>query len=197
MTALRSLTHATRYLDPARMKAWLRCAPVGEGLVYASGASLEGGRNPAAVLAREWIAAGLVNPKQKRAGNGITDYIIEKRAVGAVIHPAARQGGEENLRHAQAGRTEVASSPPTGKELDLYLLLVEAAEAGADCPGHGALAERLDLPRRETARYLFNKLEAAGHVRLIEPARFGARVIEIVATGQRTRSQGDGAGGNK
>jgi hypothetical protein len=51
----------------------------------------------------------------------------------------------------------------------------------------------LGLPGARQARYRFNRLEALGHLRTIEPARFGARVIELTASGRRTAVPGAGS----
>ena len=52
--------------------------------------------------------------------------------------------------------------------------------------GHYRIAEALGLRDRQAARYRFDQLVSAGLIKVIEPARFGPRIIEITATGKRT-----------
>lgn len=167
----------THFADPAQMEAWMDSALPGSVLVYASGPNLGGGKHPAAVLARKWLAAKIAILYYQRNGDGFRYHAkklacsVPQRAVGVpdgALPPA--------WEHAPEGA--------------VLRLLEECAEAGAPCPSNDAIAEQLNLTDRYAARYRFDRLVSAGVVRVIEPNRFTARVIEIAATGARTRASG-------
>lgn len=216
MTAARVASALTTYADPARMTRWLRLAVPGHRIIYATGASLEGGRHPAARLAREWQEAGLASLVQQRRADGLIDFCAVKARPACPVIPRGR--GSDPAGSAGGAGADASASPVDRKgrgpdpladaafaasdEGRMYQHLRGIAARGLACPSHAGLAARLglegrrgtrsaDAPRQQ-ARYLFEKLCSTGLIRLIEPARFGSRVIEITETGDRTASQPDG-----
>ena len=167
----------TTYADAGEMRRLFADMPVGGELIYATGPFL--GDNPAPVLAREWAARGRAQLFQRRH---------ESRAH--CFHYIARKA---DPAHAQAVRPvvgECAAIPfdwPDSEEGRMFDLLQRLADEKRECPTNAHLARALGLKDEEAARYRFNKLVSWGHVRVIEPQRFGPRVIEIAATGRRTK----------
>jgi len=166
-----SLGPLTHYADPAAMAAWLASARAGAELIYASGPFL--GTAPAAALAQQWQAAGAVELFQRRSGTRANcfDYHARRRAVAAV--PGA-----------------ISAEVLPDEALRVLDLLMRVAAERGQCPTNEGIARALDLKDWTRARYRFRQLIDAGRIRVIEPARFGARVIEIVATGARTAPTG-------
>lgn len=72
----------------------------------------------------------------------------------------------------------------------VYRLLCRVAERGEPCPTNARIAEALGMESHEQARHRFRQIERARLIRVIEPNRFGTRVIEICATGARTGHAG-------
>lgn len=160
----------TNFAEPAQMALWIEQAAPGAVLMYATGPWL--GNHPAAALAREWQASGLAELWQARASRAnCFDYHARKLPPRAAVPAVARGAGDSD-----SGR--------------LLALLAQIAGEGLPCPTNEALADELGLGSKWKARHLFDRLVASGAVRLIEPARFGARVIEIAETGARTAPSG-------
>lgn len=166
----------THFADPAEMAAWLERALPRTVLVYASGPNLGGGKHPAAALARSWSDAGLVALYSQRNGDGFR--FCAKKLERRVVSATAPLG--------------LSADWQDGDEGAIFRLLEDCAAGDLPCPSNDAIAETLNLRDRYAARYRFDRLVVAGLVRVIEPNRFTARVIEIAATGARTRaSTGD------
>ena len=165
----------THYAEADAMAAWLEAAGPGEVLIYATGPALTDHAAPR--LARSWQAQGLVDLFQGRAERAhCFEYKARKRAY-----------------RAEAGAEGVTAEILPGDALRVLALLSAVADAGEPCPTNEDIAEQLSLGTRWRARHLFDRLKLSGRIRVIEPARFGARVIEIAATGKRTAASGEGA----
>lgn len=171
---------ATFYADRAQLQAWFAGAGPGQGAVYATGASLDPG-NETVRTVTGWKDAGLVTCVQGRGRDGLLRYQIQKARV-----TAAAGGGSRRARAA-------GDDPLTGEDdcARLYRRIVRAANLGQPCPSNTRLAEDLALDTRFHARRMFDRLVSEGHLRVIEGARFGARVVEICASGRRTGRQGE------
>lgn len=159
----------TRYADPMQMAEWLDGARTGAVLIYASGPNLNGGRHPAAVLARRWNDAGQAALFSKRYGEGF-------------------QFCAKKLSAACAGEARLPADWQASVEAEVYRLLEDCAARGVPCPSNEAIAEALELRDRYAARYRFDQLVKQGMVRVITSDRLTGRVIEITASGARTRS---------
>lgn len=159
----------TTYASPAEMAAWIERADPGAAVIYATGPVL--GDHEAARMARRWHDEGLAELFQRRADRpNAFEYCARKRSARTA---ASFVAGPVTLSNT---------------ERLMLAILTDAARAGAACPSNDALAAELRLKDKRAARYRFDRLVAAGHLRVIEPARFGPRVIEICASGLRTRS---------
>lgn len=165
---------ATFYADPAGLALCLRNAGIGQSFVFAKGPALDPGHAVVQLVKAE-VAAGRAITHLQRGmaggdGAGELRYLVKKLAVK--FAPAA------------------LPDPPAAKlhplAQDMYDLLVAAAEAKQPCPSNDALAELLGIADRYRARHRFDQLVKAGLIKVIEPARFGPRIIEITATGKRT-----------
>ena len=164
----------TYYADPAGLALCLRNAGIGQSFVYAKGPATDPA-HPVVKLVSAEVAAGraTVNVQRSKTGDdggGELRYLIRKLAVK--FEPVA-------LAPAPAAKLHPLAQ-------DLYDLLVAAAEARRPCPSNDALAELLGVADRYRARHRFDQLVKAGLIKVIEPNRYGTRVIEITATGQRT-----------
>lgn len=176
-----------RFADPAQLAVAFARLNGGASLVYATGpASLGGVRNPTIELVQGWVKAGTATLAQGRdAGNRDQfNYRVYRKSVPAVPAPAPAP----------------AAMPAALRELPVdaqrvYRLLAGVAAAGRACPTNDAIADLLDLEGREQARHRFNQLVRAGLIAVIEPNRFGTRVIRIAATGHRTAPADAGAAG--
>lgn len=168
-----TLPALTNYADPAQMALWIESAPAGAELMYATGPWLGG--HAAAALARDWAARGVAVLWQTRATRAhCFDYHARKlpvRPVSAVPDALA----PDDVVAGDAGR--------------MLAHLAEIAATGDPCPSNEGLSDALALGSKWRARHLFDRLVASGRIRVIEPARFGARVIEITASGARTAAQ--------
>lgn len=164
----------TFYAPQAEMAAALRAAPVGRSFVYARGPALDPAQPVVKLVKAEAEAGRAALFLNGRDAEGALRYSIRKLAAAA---PAAAAPS------APAARLHAIAQ-------DIYDLLVAAAEAKRPCPSNDALAEALGLADRHGARHRFKQLVEAGLIKVIEPARFGPRVIEITATGLRTLSSG-------
>lgn len=172
----------THFADAGQMRAWLASAPPGQLMIYACGPNLFPGSNPAAVLAREWQAGGLAELSQTRADrDGCWNYRARKLAEIPSVDLKAPLAGSTNQDPPEFSDSE---------EGRLYRLIKRTALAGLPCPSNAEIAEALELDSRFRARDRFNALVKAGHLNLIEGNRFGARVVEVAATGARTAVPG-------
>lgn len=173
----------THYADPAQMADWLETANPRAVLIYASGPNLNGGKHPAAALARDWASQREVAlfsvPSSTRAG--CSDYCA-KRLTCSPVAPAASDS------NALPARWE------DGPEGAVFRLLKRMAEQGQRCPSHTQIAELVDLPDRQAARYRFAQLVKWGLIRVIAASPFTGRVIEIVPTGMRTTGSNQPSG---
>lgn len=151
----------TTYARPDQLREWHKHASPGDRCIYAIGPAL--GADPVAALAREMGEAGTVHLSRERDERGWR-YFMEKRPSPP----------------AQAAKLCLG-----GLERQLLEALVQIADEGLPLPSFEILAERAGLSDRHAARYRLQNLEAQGHVR-ITCLSSGARVAEIVATGQRT-----------
>ena len=177
-----------QFTDPAQLaENFARLGP-GQSLVWALGPSSPGGHgNATRALVERWVAEGRATTAQGRdpreAGRWMfLVYRVEDSEAQGIPGAAARIS-----RHCDPAWEESA-------EGRIYGLLRRCAAKGLPCPSNGAIAEALGMECAETVRYRFNKLVVAGRVRVIEPARFSARVIEITATGARTAPSDAGRG---
>lgn len=169
----------THYADPAQLEAWLAGAKPGNVVTYATGPYL--GDHAAAACMRAAQAGGSVELFQERSDRAhCFEYKARKIAVRC-----ERDGAGA----ATPGDVLVQPHQLPGEERQVYLFLLAEIEAGRPCPTNEAIADALDLETSRQARYRFDKLVEAGLVRVIEPARFGARVIELVLTGQRSAAE--------
>ncbi|WP_157812516.1 hypothetical protein [Novosphingobium kunmingense] len=167
-----------QFADPAQLAAAFERLAPGASLVWATGpSSLGTARNATRALVDTWIA--------------------EKRATCA----HGREPGQSDRWLFRVYRTEpgpfrrngISATGKAGRDKRedqnrVLGLLADCARRGTECPTNEAIAEALDLPTPWRARYLVQRLEAEGEIRLIEPARFGPRVIEIASSGLRTAS---------
>lgn len=138
-------------------------------MVYAIGPAL-GADAATPKLARRLRDRGEAMLFLRREAGGI-HYVIRKRANGPLA-----------LRHAQGERSW--ELPTSGAERRLYEVLVRIADEGLPLPSLEMLAEQAGLSDRFAARYRLRNLEEQQHVRVTRQGV--ARVVEIVATGQRT-----------
>lgn len=173
----------THFADLGDMQRWLALAAPRAEMIYACGPSLGRGDNPAAALARIWSERGIVELFRQRADRPQCWNYHARRLPEAVkaeqLNPAAEQGA---LRPKLPDDPAWAESP----EGRVFRLIARCAASDRPCPSNQTIAELLGLDGHETARYRFNRLIHAGHLRLIEGNRFGARVVEVAATGKRT-----------
>lgn len=164
---------APTFADPAQLAVWFERMPVRGWVTYACAPFLPV-RHPVVVLVQKLRDEGRATFAQQKSDRapGFYEYRLQKLAwtpPGATLAPGAI-------------------------EARLLLVLADCAAHGLQCPSNEVLAEVLGLAGPRQARHRFNRLERLGHVRVIEPARFGARVIEIVATGARTACPKTGRG---
>lgn len=177
----------THFADPGDMRRWLAGAAAKDEMIYAAGADLGRGDNPAAALARAWSDRGVVELFRKRGDEaGRWNYYARRLpdlpTVVAVPDDVPT-------------RPKLPDDPAWSESVDgrVFRLIARFAASGRPCPSNQTIAELLDLDGHESARYRFNRLIAQGHLRLIEGNRFGSRVVEIAATGKRTSSVVDRA----
>lgn len=176
--AMRSGPVLTTYADPAQFAAWLESAkPGGHPVIYATGPSL--GKHPTAALARDWAEADklLIWSEPNRHREGCKDYKAKR------LQDPVRSGFPSAGDSADPLDNPEFMRSPMGK---VYAALADCAARGGLCPTNDELAWLCQFPSKEPARYRFGQLVKAGLIRLIEPNRYKARVIEIVATGHRT-----------
>jgi hypothetical protein len=155
----------TTYADPSDLEVWMRRAAPGDETWYAIGPAL-GEKAAAPKLARRLAGDGLATLFLRRVGGGL-HYMIRKRAPAASAISAC-------------GRI----AAPAATERALYEVLCQVADDGLPLPSNEVLAERAGLPDRHAARYRLSLLVAAGFVQV--EVGSGRRVVQIVATGQRT-----------
>lgn len=169
-----------RFTDPAQLAEAFERADAGQRLVWASGpSSLMAPDNATQLLVREWYEARratMVQGKDLREAGRWLFYVVKLAEPAPVAEPAD-------------------TAPPKARPIPdrmphdarrLLALLADHAGRALPCPSNEAIADLLDLDGPRRARTLFGVLVQLGLVRVIEPARFGPRVIEIAASGART-----------
>lgn len=174
----------TIYAPLERFRAWFDAAkPGGHPVIYAVTPQLE--QHPTVVLVRELALADklLIWSEESKDQPGFKIYRAKRRPDPPRTSYPAGKGSADPLDNPEfcasaAGR--------------VYAMLAECAARGLECPSNGELAEALGFEGREQGRYQFKALVRAGLIRVIEPNRYSARVIEIVASGKRTASASRG-----
>lgn len=177
MAGARTGAVIARFADPAQLAEAFARLNGGASLIYATGpASLGGAQNPTMALVQGWVKAGTATLAQGRdaANRDQFNYRVYRKSVAAAPPAPA-------VAVIPAGLHEL---PVEAQRV--YRLLAGVAAAGRACPTNDAIADLLDLPGREQARHRFNQLVRARLIDVIEPNRFGTRVIRIAATGHRT-----------
>lgn len=179
--ALSALAH---FADPAQLAENFERLRGGASVAYATGpASLGGARNPTMELVRRWVAEGRATLAQGRDPQDRERWIyrVYRKSV-----PDAPSAGAPAAAKTALGAAGDALASLHQDARRVYRLLSQIAADGRACPTNEAIADLLDLPGHEQARHRFNQLVNAGLVTVIEPNRFGTRVIQITATGHRT-----------
>lgn len=160
----------TFYADPKGLALCLRNASVGQSFVYAKGPALDPG-HAVVRLVQEEQAAGRVSTNLRRSGDDL-HYLVRVLEKARKAMAAAPIEAPAIRLHHDAQR--------------VFDLLERVVAEAKPCPSNDRIAEALGLRDRQAARYRFDQLVAAGLIKVIEPARFGPRIIEITATGKRT-----------
>lgn len=167
----------TIYQDERLLREQFERARVGENVIYARGPVLDP-RNPVVALVRDWREAGRVVTAQKRV-QGELVYLFQ-RCAGVPDRARPRLRIDPEMSERAEGR--------------LLAHLSRLANMGLVCPSNAELADGAGLRNAEAVKYAFKLLKAAGHVRVL-PLDGQQRVIEIIATGERTaQPQGLGRG---
>jgi len=160
--------------DPAALERWLDTSKPGSPpAIYASGLELPRS-NPVVVMVRGWAAARLATLGCRKHPDrpGFSQWLVYRSFAA----PAARATAPGSTRC----RAECV------EQRAMLALLRRCALAGKSCPSNTALARRLKLRSRFAARDLFNRLVAAGAIRVEERGKLLPRVVTIVATGKAT-----------
>lgn len=198
------------FADPAQLaESFRRLRPGGHALVYAVADHLPPQRNETLRLVDHWIASGeaLALPQMRdREHPEFWLFRVTRscRVNRADVRSSASQSSlpgrgppvSEPLEAAECSFATVRpESPPlTDSQFwdsplgEVYAHLRKVAKLGLACPSNETLAEELGFETARQARYIMQRLQEAGHIRLIEPARFGPRVIEIASSGMRTKA---------
>lgn len=171
---------ATAYVPEGQLRGWFVHAVDGASAYYALGGAVDPA-HPSAQLVAAWVKAGTARTATGTYRKAPMHRVIRLRVPGAgPLAPSLPPG----------------ALPPTWehrREGALYRLLCARAAAGAMCPSRSEIAELLGLDTRRAAQTLFEKLVAAGAVRVVEQPPRTVPVIEIVATAKRTSSTVSGA----
>lgn len=172
-----------QFADPSQLEGAFWALPKGGSLIFAQGpSSLGGASNATVLLVQGWVKEGQATTASGR----------DPRNREAWIYRVYRQAAEAPKAPAIKGSPAPGQPPvndPNWEESAVgmvYRMLRRCAQRGWPCPTNDAIAEHLNFESHEQARYRFNQLVRDGLVRVIEPARFSTRVIEITATGERT-----------
>lgn len=155
----------TLYAPVSQLCEWVDAARPGDVAIYARGPALDP-QHETAALVRRLAGEAKVTPFKTRDGGGMLIHQVKRQAAGSA---------KARRLHPDAAR--------------MLSVLADAAARGRPCPSNAEIAELLDFETREQARYRFNALVRAGHVRLIAREHFGVRVIEIAASGLRTATR--------
>lgn len=115
------------------------------------------------------------NPPERGAPRTLHPEVPAKRA--SKDHPAARP--------ERASKDEAPRARPRRTADRLYDFLAAIARNGAPCPSADNIVEALGLNNTSDMSRHLDKLVAAGRIRVHRPGP-SARVVEIVATGDRT-----------
>lgn len=160
---------ATIYQDERLLRAQYERARTGENVIYARGPVLDP-RNPVVALVREWREEGRVVTAQKRVQGDLV-YLFQRCAAPASGKPGVRTRIDPEMSERPDGR--------------LLAHLSRLANLGLPCPSNAELAEGAGLRGAEAVKYAFRLLKEHGHVRLVA-SEGQARVVEVIATGERT-----------
>ena len=164
MTATRfRIGPLTTYADPGELRAWLASAREGDRATYAIGPALGEGAE-AKRIAAEAASCGEAHLFQKREGRGWR-YLIVKGAAPTGI---ARQPQEAN------------GFAPDSPEIAVLTYLRETISSAGACPTLEEIAEGAGLKDRFAARHRFDRLVAAGLVKVTAGKAFGRRTVEIM-----------------
>lgn len=157
----------------------LRDTAPGHSFCFYIGETLDN-ENPTVKLVLQAIAEGRYSK-----------HFAGRDDLGRLRHVARRVESAKSENRGKGAVRRRAGLDPAGPEMAIYAVLCDAAARGIACPSNSQLADMADHPKAWTARdagRAYEKLVALGMVRVVEPARYGPRVIEIVATGKRTAS---------
>lgn len=165
------------------LRAWFDAAQPGHSATYASGLDLP--RDAAGVqLARRLADGGRARLHQRRAAHDPRqwEWIIVK--VGGEV------AGPDAVLPAHRGSC-CTQHPVTDREsaqlLDLLAELPAGPRGWAVCPGNADLAKELELGAganaRRRARYLLDRLRAAGRIELEHTGRDSARRVRVISRG--------------
>ncbi|WP_375290384.1 hypothetical protein [Qipengyuania sp.] len=160
------------YSDPAHLEAWAARAAPGETFIVAIADVLDPEQPVVQAMAR-LSEAGRVQLVPH--GNG------EGRARCVLRMP-------DHLAQSPTDLPRLTPDFRQTPEGQLFLLLIQLAEAGAACPSNGALARRLGWDDREQARYRMSKLVEGGWIsaRAVPGDPADRRVVTITETGKST-----------
>lgn len=153
------------------VEAWLDNARPGDRFVYAKGPSLVQGA--AAALVGRLCAAREVSAHNRRAADGVLEYLIIRNAPKKVVRPPVC----------------------TPHMMAVLMVLQDAAENRERCPSNEDIGEATGLSKGQV-KAVFDKLEDA---RFIErrtvptPSDARFRVVKVLATGAETAGPQGGA----
>lgn len=176
------MTVDARFADAGQLaEAFERLSP-GQRVIYATGpSSLSAFDNPVLGLVRSLLDAGRATAAQGRdpRDSARTCYFLYRSIEADAPPPPEAPAG------ASKGPPPLPDRFPwDGRRVLSHL--AHCAAMGLPCPSNEALAELLELESPRRAKFLFDKLKDAGQIKVIEWARFGPRVVEVVASGKRT-----------
>ena len=161
------------YSDPAELEAWASAAAPGETFVFAIADRLDPANPVMATLGR-LAAEGAIVP--------VAHTNDEARARCVLRCPLS--AGQVPTDLPRLSRN--FSVTPEGQ---LFLLLIQLADAGEPCPTNAELARRLGWSDRQQARYRLDRLAEGGWITVRGDGRAGhdrPRVVTIVETGKST-----------
>lgn len=164
------------YSDPAELEAWASAAAPGETFVFAIADRLDPA-NPVMATLERLAAEGAIVPVAHRND--------EARARCVLRCPDAARG--QSLSDLPRLAPDFSITP----EGQLFLLLIQLAEAGEVCPTNAELARRLGWGDRQQARYRLDRLAEGGWITVRGDGRAGhdrPRIVTIVETGKTTSS---------
>lgn len=166
------------------VEAWARGAADGERLIYMRG--LAPARGTATfLLIQDYAAGGLVAH--------LPQAVVTDAATGAreTLWSVARKRGGGEAAPARSTTLAGCAVPDAEREerMDAILrALRRAANMGMVAPTNGELAKSLGLKDADAARYLVNRLVAAGAIKVADQGPRARRIVTIVATGRETKA---------